>query len=254
MGPPVTRLSKPHTAMSDQARTWAIVPAAGAGRRMGADIPKQYLPLAGRTVLEHTLSKLAAIPGISGIVLALGRDDEWWPTLDFRCDVPLRVVEGGDERVHSVFNAVDAIISGLSDDDWLLVHDAARPCVHIADIERLMRDVRSHACGGILAAPVRDTMKRSGAGNEVAETVDRSTLWHALTPQLFRAGLLHQALTAGMAHPERVTDEASAVELMGYSPLLVEAPMDNIKITRPEDLPLAEFYLQREFAQDLAND
>lgn len=232
--------------MIDAARIWAIIPAAGAGRRMGADIPKQYLPLAGRTVLEHTLRKIAATPRVEGIMLSLSAADEWWPTLDVTLDVPLRIVAGGAERVHSVFNAVAAIIPELNDADWLLVHDAARPCVHVADIERLIETVRDHECGGILAAPARDTMKLAGDAGEIVETVDRSRLWHALTPQLFRAGLLHEALEAGLKHPERITDEASALELLGYSPLLVEGPMDNLKITRPEDLPLAEFYLQRE--------
>ncbi len=232
--------------MTDAARIWAIIPAAGAGRRMGADIPKQYLPLAGRTVLEHTLRKIAATPRVEGIMLSLSAADEWWPTLDVTLDVPLRIVAGGAERVHSVFNAVAAIIPELNDADWLLVHDAARPCVHVADIERLIETVRDHECGGILAAPARDTMKLAGDAGEIVETVDRSRLWHALTPQLFRAGLLHEALEAGLKHPERITDEASALELLGYSPLLVEGPMDNLKITRPEDLPLAEFYLQRE--------
>ncbi len=232
--------------MIDAARIWAIIPAAGAGRRMGADIPKQYLPLAGRTVLEHTLRKIAATPRVEGIMLSLSAADEWWPALDVTLDVPLRIVAGGAERVHSVFNAVAAIIPELNDADWLLVHDAARPCVHVADIERLIETVRDHECGGILAAPARDTMKLAGDAGEIVETVDRSRLWHALTPQLFRAGLLHEALEAGLKHPERITDEASALELLGYSPLLVEGPMDNLKITRPEDLPLAEFYLQRE--------
>ncbi len=215
---------------------------------MGSEIPKQYLPLAGQTVIEHTLHKLAAVPGLSGIVVSLGRDDAWWAELDIDVGVPLRVVEGGRERVHSVFNAVEDIMPQLGDDDWLLVHDAARPCVHVEDILRLMETVLAHPCGGILAAPVRDTMKRAAADGNIEATIDRSTLWHALTPQLFRAGLLHQALAAGLANPEKITDEASALELLGYAPRLVAAPMDNLKITRPEDLPLAEFYLQRELA------
>jgi len=215
---------------------------------MGADIPKQYLPLAGKTVIEHTLRKLAAVPGLAGIVVALGAADAWWPTLDIDLPVPLQTVVGGRERVHSVFNAVVALMPELAADDWLLVHDAARPCVHVGDIVALMRAVADHPCGGILAAPARDTMKQAGEGGRIAHTVDRSRLWHALTPQLFRAGLLHEALRRGLDHPERITDEASALEQLGHAPLLVEGPMDNLKITRPEDLPLAEFYLQREMA------
>lgn len=215
---------------------------------MGAAIPKQYLQLAGKTVLEHTLTRLAATPGLAGIVLVLDAHDPHWPTLDVKLDIPLEITVGGRERVHSVYNAAASVAPGLGDDSWLLVHDAARPCVHVKDIVRLIAATRNHSCGGILAAPVRDTMKQANEAGEIEATVDRSKLWHALTPQLFRAGLLLQALEAGLAHPERITDEASALEMLGYSPMLVEAPMDNLKITRPEDLPLAEFYLQREQA------
>lgn len=227
-------------------RIWALVPAAGVGRRMGGETPKQYLPLLGKTVIEQTLTKLAAVPEIEGIVISIGDSDRWWPALDLKIAKPIHIVAGGQERVHSVLNAVKDVIPNLSNDDWLLVHDAARPCVRLVDIEHLILATRDHPCGGILAAPAYDTMKKSSEHQEIIQTVDRSKLWRAFTPQIFRARLLYDALLAGQAYPDKITDEASALELMGYQPMLVEGRGDNIKITRPEDLTIAEFYLQQE--------
>ena len=229
-------------------QVWAIVPAAGAGKRMGADRPKQYLPLAGQTVIQHTLAKLDSVPEVSGIVVALDVDDAYWPGLDISLNKPLSIVNGGNERVHSVLNAVNSVIDGLDNDDWLLVHDAARPCVQVDDIRTLLQEIREHPCGGLLAAPVSDTIKKANETQGVASTVDRSRLWHALTPQCFRAPLLHQALELGIKNPAAITDESSAIEAMDFTPLLVEGRTDNLKITRPEDLALAEFYLQRELS------
>jgi 2-C-methyl-D-erythritol 4-phosphate cytidylyltransferase len=210
---------------------------------MGGELPKQYLCLHGLPVLVHTLKKLAAVRFIEGIVVIIGKDDPYWPTLDIQIKKPLRVVVGGRERVHSVLNGVENIIPDLNENDWLLVHDAARPCVRIEDINNLIEGVSEHSCGGILATPVRDTMKQAAANGEIESTLDRARMWHALTPQMFRAPLLYKALKAGLDYPEKITDEASAMELQGYAPLLVEGHADNLKITRPEDLALAEFYL-----------
>lgn len=226
---------------------WAVVPAAGVGKRMGASIPKQYLSLCGEAVIAHTLRKLAAIDEIEGIVLSLASDDGWWPELDLDLAKPLVVVEGGEERVHSVYNAVSYFERNeTAIPNWFLVHDAARPCVRLDDIRKLIDTVQAHPCGGILAARVRDTMKRSSGNGGITETVNRSNLWHALTPQLFRSEILREALKAAMDYPKAITDEASAVETLGLSPQLVEGHMDNIKITQPEDLRLAEFFLQQE--------
>jgi 2-C-methyl-D-erythritol 4-phosphate cytidylyltransferase len=227
-------------------RFWAIIPAAGVGRRMKADVPKQYLNLLGRPVILHTLERLAAVPLINGIVVVIGQDDAYWPELNIQVDKPVQVVIGGEQRVYSVFNGVESIASELNHNDWILVHDAARPCVRNADIATLMDTVSEHACGGILATPVRDTMKLANKDQSIATTLDRSTLWHALTPQMFRASLLFDALRAGLEYPDKMTDEASALELLGYTPLLVEGGSENIKITRPEDLALAEFILTNE--------
>ncbi len=227
-------------------RYWGVIPAAGIGRRMGGKLPKQYLNLHGRPIILHTLKKLAATPLMEGIVVVIGKDDPYWPELTIPVDRSIRIVTGGEHRVHSVFKGVESIAPELGDDDWILVHDAARPCVRNADIIKLIDSVSDHPCGGILATPVRDTMKQAAENHEIQATLDRSAMWHALTPQMFRAPLLLAALKAGLSHPEKITDEASALERLGYSPLLVEGHADNIKITRPEDLSLAEFYLKNE--------
>ncbi len=227
-------------------RFWSVIPAAGVGRRMGGSIPKQYLSLNECPVIIHTLKKLAATPLIEGVVVVIGKDDPYWSELNIPIQIPIRVVAGGEHRVHSVYKGVESIAPDLSDNDWILVHDAARPCVRNADIVKLIDTVNGHKCGGILATPVRDTMKQAAENHSIKSTLDRSTMWHALTPQIFRAPLLFEALTAGLKYPDKITDEASALELLGYSPLLVEGHADNIKITRPEDLALAEFYLKNE--------
>jgi 2-C-methyl-D-erythritol 4-phosphate cytidylyltransferase len=224
---------------------WAVVPAAGSGRRMASDIPKQYLPLRGSTVLEYTLNTLFSCQLIEGVVLALSAEDGYWPEIAPRfSDNNLVCVAGGDERCHSVLNAVHHLSSFADAQDWVLVHDAARPCVHAADITGLIETLADDVCGGLLGVPVADTMKRLGADGRVAGTVDRQTLWHAQTPQMFRLGLLESALEQAIAQDRLVTDEASAMEMAGYRPCMVRGHADNIKITMPSDLALAEFYLQ----------
>lgn len=226
-------------------RYWAVIPAAGVGRRMQSRIPKQYLPLAGKTVLEHTLSHFIGHPDISGIVIALSPDDAFWPTLSVASGKPLLVTEGGSERCHSVLNALQALSALASDDDWALVHDAARPCLCREDINTLLHAVKLHVTGGLLGIPVRDTIKRTTGSNEIESTVDRNGLWHAMTPQMFRIGELREAIQSALAAQQLVTDEASAMELSGKKPLMVEGSANNLKITRPEDLMLAEFYIRR---------
>ncbi len=232
---------------SNRAGLWAVIPAAGIGSRMQASVPKQYLPLQGSTVIECALRRLASLPALQGIVIALAADDRWWPELQLELAVPVHTVTGGQERCHSVMNALELLQSTASATDWVMVHDAARPCVQLADLEKLYRQVSASDQGGLLAVPVRDTMKRVQPGlMNVAETVDRNDLWHALTPQMFRVGELHQALTRTLADGLQVTDEASAMEQCGYQPLLVEGHHDNIKITHSEDLALAEFFLEHQ--------
>ena len=228
---------------------WAIVPAAGIGKRMGSDIPKQYLKLHGKTIIEHTLQRLSQVDLIEGIVVAIARDDPWWPDLPIEIDKPLNVVHGGAERCHTVQNGLYALKGKCTPDDWVLVHDAARPCVRVEDINLMIKTLNTHEAGGLLGMPVRDTMKRTNEKNQIQKTVDRDNLWHALTPQMFRYGLLNQALEQALNDQFLVTDEASAMEHAGFSPLMVEGHGDNIKITRPEDLMLAEFYLQHQQKQ-----
>lgn len=229
------------------AKHWALIPAAGVGRRMGADIPKQYLPLGGKTVLEHTLDALACHPDIDGLVLVLGADDPRAATLPERVQgKPLLLATGGAQRSDSVSSGLERLAGQADDQDWVLVHDAARPCLRQQDLDRLIEALRDHPVGGLLGVPVRDTMKRAAAGNAVRETVDREGLWHALTPQMFRLGALREALRMAQARGLPVTDDASAMELAGHAPVLVEGHGDNLKITRPEDLALAEFHLRQQ--------
>ena len=232
--------------MSSQVKYWAVVPAAGIGKRMQADRPKQYLEIAGRPLIEYAISQLMADPHIEGVVVAISADDEYWPALEIALDKPLWVVEGGVERCHSVLNALQELATRANEEDWVLVHDAARPCVRAEDITHLITQLMNDDIGGLLAVPVRDTMKRAGTNQRVIATEERKGLWHALTPQMFRFGKLRHALEQAIEDESLVTDEASAMELAEYEPLLVEGHADNIKITRPEDLALAAFYLQQQ--------
>ena len=225
---------------------WALVPAAGVGKRMGAQVPKQYLPLHGRSVLDHTLDRLLGHPRIEAVYLALSPDDGWWPESGFYNDPRVTRVDGGRERCHSVLNALQVLSRRAAADDWVLVHDAARPCLRHSDLERLIEQLSGDRVGGLLGRTVHDTMKRAGRDRRVEATVPREGLWHAHTPQMFRLGALLQALEWALAKGRLVTDEASAMELAGQRPLLVEGAGDNLKVTRPEDLALAAFYLSRQ--------
>ncbi|GHB25504.1 2-C-methyl-D-erythritol 4-phosphate cytidylyltransferase [Salinicola rhizosphaerae] len=217
---------------------WLVVPAAGRGRRMQADRPKQYLPLAGRSVLELTLQRLHQAFPDAELRLCLDSDDAWF---DADC-VPFsrwQRVDGGQERVETVRRALTALEEEAAADDWVLVHDAARPCVPVADLQALHAALDDEAIGVLLAAPAADTMKRADERGRVSHTESRDDLWHALTPQAFRFDLLRQALDAALATGAAVTDEASAIEAMGLSPRLVRGSRHNLKITHPEDLAMA---------------
>ena len=227
-------------------RYWAVIPAAGVGRRMGSAIPKQYLPLNGQTVIEQTISRLLKHPSIKAALVSISSTDEWWPDTAYANDPRVILVEGGAERCHSVLNALNKLSEQARPTDWVLVHDAARPCLRQSDLDLLISSLSGHSVGGLLGMQVRDTMKRTSPNNGVDATVDRNQLWHAYTPQMFRFGLLWQALTDALESGALVTDDASAMELAGYTPLMIEGQSDNIKITRPEDLALAEFYLKQQ--------
>lgn len=225
-------------------RHWVVIPAAGSGARMGGDRPKQYLELAGQPVLAHTLRRFVGHPALAGIVVVLAPGDPHWPGLDPALRAAVTPVDGGAERADSVRRGLAALADHAAADDWVLVHDAARPCLRRADLDRLLATLARDPVGGLLAVPVRDTIKRVAAGDRVDATVPRDVLWHAQTPQMFRFGLLRDALEA---HPD-VTDEALAMERAGHAARLVEGHADNLKITRPEDLDLAGWYLGREAA------
>ena len=229
---------------------WAIVPAAGVGKRMQSNIPKQYLSLNERPVLEHTLNTLLDNKHVAGLVVALQTDDGYWPDIKIHSEKPVLRAEGGAERVDSVLSALNCLMENdlfNADIDWVMVHDAVRPCLQQHDINKLVTAVDSDD-GGLLALPVRDTMKRQvvneiGINTRVDKTVDRENLWHALTPQYFPAGILKKALETALQNKQTVTDESSAMEMFGFSPRLVTGDETNIKITRPDDLKLAVLYL-----------
>lgn len=231
---------------SPEHRIWVVVPAAGIGSRMRADRPKQYLSLNGRYLLDITLQRLLESPHISQIHLALHPDDRWWPSSLFADDARVTPYTGGAERADSVRLGLVALESDAADDDWVMVHDVARPCIHSADLDRLAGDLVSDSVGGLLAVPMSDTVKRNDGEGRVAETVDRSVLWRAYTPQMFRFGLLRKALNSALHSGLPITDEASAVEALGLAPRLVEGRPDNIKVTVPEDLALVDAILTYE--------
>ncbi len=229
---------------------WAIVPAGGIGKRMQSDIPKQYLSLNGRPVLEYTVNTLLNNKNVNGLVIALQPDDTYWSQINIISNKPVMTTDGGVERANSVLNAIEKLFQQEQFDvenDWVLVHDAVRPCLQQQDIDKLIEEVAQNENGGILALPVRDTMKRQVLGVSAAsidKTIDRENLWHALTPQYFPALTLKNALQAAQREKLNTTDESSAMELAGFSPKLVQGHEDNIKITRPDDMRLASLYLQ----------
>ncbi|MFN3902882.1 2-C-methyl-D-erythritol 4-phosphate cytidylyltransferase [Rehaibacterium terrae] len=225
--------------------SWVVVPAAGSGRRFGGAFPKQYLLLDGQPLIGHTLDRLAGHPAIDGIVVVLAAQDPHWPGWRERCGKPVLTCVGGAERADSVLAGLRALPSSVSDDEFVLVHDAARPCLRAADLEALIEQGKRHPVGALLAAPVRDTLKRGDDELAVLGTEPRDGLWRALTPQMFRRGGLTRALEAALSAGVAVTDESMAMERLGLRPLLVEGSEDNIKVTTPADLALAEFVLSR---------
>lgn len=228
--------------------TWVVVPAAGRGSRMGEAVPKQYLPLAGAPLLDWTLRRLAACPSVTGLLVVLAPDDPRWFGWDTLAGRPVRTATGGAERADSVLAGLEALPATVGPDDPVLVHDAARPCVRIDDIERLLAIARDAPDGALLATPLADTLKRAGAGDPptVADTPPRAGLWRALTPQAFPRALLQRALVEAAADGVAVTDESMAVERLGRHPRLVEGAADNIKVTTPADLALAAVLLGRD--------
>jgi 2-C-methyl-D-erythritol 4-phosphate cytidylyltransferase len=222
---------------------YAIVPAAGSGARFGSDTPKQYFDLGGRPLIHYALSALCLCEAINGVWVVLSPDDEWWCSFDWTSlGAKLHPVFcGGSSRAESVANGLAAASEVFAKDDWVLVHDAARPCLTQEMLRALCVELADDPVGGLLAVPVADTLKRADSAQRVATTQPREGLWQAQTPQMFRYGVLCKALAGNVA----VTDEAGAIEALGLKPKLVLSDSTNLKVTYPADLRLAELILQR---------
>ncbi len=232
--------------MSNPARrVWAVVPAAGGGTRMASAVPKQYLPLAGQSVLERTLGTLLRSGAFSGLVVVLSPDDERWPRCSLAGESGITTAVGATQRCESVRNGLIKLSGVAGNGDWVAVHDAARPCLTQRDLGNVLDAALRHDDGALLAVPVADTLKRADADNRVVETADRACLWRALTPQVFPLPRLREALDAALADGRQPTDEAQAMEWAGYRPTLVPGSATNLKITHPHDLQLAEALLQQ---------
>ena len=234
--------------MTASPKYWVMIPAAGTGARMQTELPKQYLKIRGKCILEYVLERFCIHPKIEAIVVALAENDPYWKDLTMATHDKIICTTGGTERCHSVLNGLKTLSTFAAPDDWVLVHDAARPCLHSSDIDHLLDELDDHPVGGLLALPVRDTIKRSDADDLVSETVNREGLWHALTPQMFRLGSLQRAITTALSEKLLVTDEAQAMERLGNKPVLVQGRPDNIKITHHSDLALAELFLSQQEA------
>lgn len=225
---------------SAMANFHVIIPAAGSGSRMAAGIPKQYLPLLGKPVLWHTLQVFVRCPRISSISVVLSPDDSRWQAADFPAGLHLLRC-GGETRAATVLNALDSMQPMVAAEDWVLVHDAARPCLQSRQLDRLLHDLEDDVVGGLLAMPLADTLKRVDSQQRVDRTEARDHLWLAQTPQMFRYELLARALRSFQGMP---TDEAQAVEALGFQPKLVVGGFNNLKITYAQDMALAEAIVQ----------
>ena len=224
-------------------RYFVVIPAAGSGRRFAAAIPKQYAALGSSTVIEHALAPFEADADCAGIVVSVSADDSWWPSIAARRSRLIESAPGGEQRAHSVRNALRVLSGRARDDDWIMVHDAARPCFTDSDLQLLKRELAAHPVGGLLAVPLADTLKRALEPGvraiHVDGTLDRDGLWRAATPQVFRLGVLLRALDAALGAQQIPTDEAQAIEWTGQRPQLVAGRPDNIKVTTADDLTLA---------------
>ena len=224
---------------------WAVVPAAGRGTRFGGEVPKQYLQVNGQPLIAYTLAALAAHASVAGMVVAIGENDADWPGWSEFSGKPLLTCVGGASRAASVLAGLQALPDAVRADDFVLVHDAARPNLGLHDLTQLLERGRADPVGAILAAPLRDTLKRAGSDGGIDATVPRENLWRALTPQLFRRLQLGKALGEAAQEGVEATDEAMAMERLGLRPLLVEGSEDNFKITTPADLARFEFILSQ---------
>jgi len=233
--------------MTDRSpKYWAIVPAAGLGQRFGADIPKQFHQLNGALVAQHTLSRLLSLSIIEAIIAPCDVGSGYWSKVAACNDPRVQLVPGGKQRAYSVLNGLAAIESRADENDWVLVHDMARPCITANNIAQLIAELAEHKVGGLLAAPVNDTLKFVTADNRIISTVNRAEYRAAQTPQMFRFGLLKKSIKAMLDDNKLPTDEAAAMEYSGFEALVVNGRQDNIKITRREDLTIAEAIMKNQ--------
>ena len=223
-------------------RIWAIMPAAGIGRRFRSTTPKQYLSLCGAPIILHSINRLLGVQNIEKLIVALHPEDKYWAKLNV--DMPkVKTINGGEERYYSVLNAIEHLMEFAEKDDWVLVHDAVRPCLSELDLQKLIFELENEKVGGLLASPIVNTLKRVDENMEISKTIDRKQLWSALTPQMFRYGLLKKAFDEQKETGIFATDEAGAIEALGFSPKIVEGEKTNIKITQNTDLDLAGFII-----------
>lgn len=233
--------------MSNNNRLWVVIPAAGIGKRMGVDIPKQYITVCDKAIIEHTVEKFTSRNDLQGILVALSNSDQHWSTLELSKNNKITTVTGGEERYKSVYNALCSLKNKADDDDWILVHDAVRPCITTFEIDQFIADLdHLNGIGGILALPCFETMKKANTNHEIEETIDRKFIWHAQTPQMFRYKKLFLAIEKIMNENIFITDEAMAMELAGYKPMLIQGTHSNIKITDQNDLKYLESFLRQE--------
>jgi len=226
--------------MDKSSEYWVVLPATGTGQRMNASCPKQYLKLNNKTILEHTLDNLLSYPLITGAVLILNDSDQYWEKLNYKHQKPVLLCSGGEQRHHSVFNGLKKLKQYTQNNPYVLIHDAVRPFVSHADLDQLLVALDESDDGALLAVPVADTLKLSTHDQAVATTHPRDGLWRAFTPQAFRLDKIYSALKKVINYNLEITDDASAVELSGFHPKLVHGDVQNIKITTPQDLILAE--------------
>ena len=233
--------------MSNNNRLWVVIPAAGIGKRMGVDIPKQYITVCDKAIIEHTVEKFTSRNDLQGSLVALSNSDQHWSTLELSKNNKITTVTGGEERYKSVYNALCSLKNKADDDDWILVHDAVRPCITTSEIDQFIADLdHLNGIGGILALPCFETMKKANTNHEIEETIDRKFIWHAQTPQMFRYKKLFLAIEKIMNENIFITDEAMAMELAGYKPMLIQGTHSNIKITDQNDLKYLESFLRQE--------
>ena len=222
---------------------WVVILAAGSGERFDRKVAKQYTYLEDRTILEHSIAPFLQSKNFSGILVAISADDRQWNNLSFPGKEEIISVTGGQERFHSVHNALNYLSDYLSDEDWVITHDAARPCLSRSLIDNLQKELSGHPVGGLVAMPIKETLKQADAqSNIIKQTLDRRHLWSAQTPQMFRYGILFKAFQHCIENNIEVTDEAMAVESIGYEPKIILGSARNIKITSQEDLGLAETF------------